>query len=171
MIVHNPLPISFTDAPRSQTSSSMKPENKNTLPAIVEKGEIVLYQPDESIRLEVRIEDETVWLSQAQMAELFGTNRQAITKHIKNIYETGELDREATSSILELLQKEGNRNVKRKIEFYNLDIILSVGYRVKSKRGILFRKWANSILKQYLLSGHAIDPGKCSTYVDSLLNN
>ena len=68
----------------------MKPENKKTLPTIVEKGEIVLYQPDESIRLEVRIEDETVWLSQAQMAELFGTNRQAITKHIKNIYETGE---------------------------------------------------------------------------------
>jgi hypothetical protein len=122
----------------------MKPENKNTLPTIVEKGEIVLYQPDESIRLEVRIEDETVWLSQAQMAELFGTNRQAITKHIKNIYETGELDREATSSILELLQKEGNRNVKRKIEFYNLDTIISVGFRVNTRQGILFRTWART---------------------------
>ena len=136
----------------------MKTENKNTLPAIVEKGEIVLYQPDESIRLEVRIEDETVWLSQAQMAELFGTNRQAITKHIKNIYETGELDREATSSILELLQKEGNRNVKRKIEFYNLDTIISVGFRVNTRQGILFRTWANNVLKKYLLKGYAVHP-------------
>jgi hypothetical protein len=136
----------------------MKPENKNTLPTIVEKGEIVLYQPDESIRLEVRIEDETVWLSQAQMAELFGTNRQAITKHIKNIYETGELDREATSSILELLQKEGNRNVKRKIEFYNLDTIISVGFRVNTRQGILFRTWANNVLKKYLLKGYAVHP-------------
>ncbi|MBR0323148.1 MAG: virulence RhuM family protein [Bacteroidales bacterium] len=136
----------------------MKPENKNTLTTIVEKGEIVLYQPDESIRLEVRIEDETVWLSQAQMAELFGTNRQAITKHIKNIYETGELDREATSSILELLQKEGNRNVKRKIEFYNLDTIISVGFRVNTRQGILFRTWANNVLKKYLLKGYAVHP-------------
>ena len=136
----------------------MKPENKKTLPTIVEKGEIVLYQPDESIRLEVRIEDETVWLSQAQMAELFGTNRQAITKHIKNIYETGELDREATSSILELLQKEGNRNVKRKIEFYNLDTIISVGFRVNTRQGILFRTWANNVLKKYLLKGYAVHP-------------
>ena len=136
----------------------MKPENKNTLPTIVEKGEIVLYQPDESIRLEVRIEDETVWLSQAQMAELFGTNRQAITKHIKNIYDTGELDREATSSILELLQKEGNRNVKRKIEFYNLDTIISVGFRVNTRQGILFRTWANNVLKKYLLKGYAVHP-------------
>ena len=136
----------------------MKPENKNTLTTIVEKGEIVLYQPDESIRLEVRIEDETVWLTQAQMAELFGTNRQAITKHIKNIYETGELDREATSSILELLQKEGNRNVKRKIEFYNLDTIISVGFRVNTRQGILFRTWANNVLKKYLLKGYAVHP-------------
>ena len=120
----------------------MKPENKKTLPTIVEKGEIVLYQPDESIRLEVRIEDETVWLSQAQMAELFGTNRQAITKHIKNIYETGELDREATSSILELLQKEGNRNVKRKIEFYNLDTIISVGFRQTCQRSRLHNSYS-----------------------------
>ena len=136
----------------------MKPETKKTLPTIVEKGEIVLYQPDESIRLEVRIEDETVWLSQAQMAELFGTNRQAITKHIKNIYETGELDREATSSILELLQKEGNRNVKRKIEFYNLDTIISVGFRVNTRQGILFRTWANNVLKKYLFKGYAVHP-------------
>jgi len=136
----------------------MKPNNKTTLPPSDKKGEIVLYQPDESIRLEVRLENETVWLSQAQMAELFGTNRQAITKHIKNIYETGELDREATSSILELLQKEGNRNVKRKIEFYNLDTIISVGFRVNTRQGILFRTWANNVLKKYILKGYAVHP-------------
>ena len=98
------------------------------------KGEIVMYQPDETIRLEVRMDGETVWLSQAQMAELFGTGRQAVTKHLQNIYECGELKRESTSSILELVRKEGNRNVKRKIEFYNLDAIISVGFRVNTKR-------------------------------------
>ena len=109
------------------------------------KGEIVMYQPDETIRLEVRVEDETVWLSQAQMAELFGTKRQAITKHLQNIYECDELKKEATSSILELVRKEGNRTVKRKVEFYNLDAIISVGFRVNTKRGIEFRQWANRV--------------------------
>ena len=89
-------------------------------------GEIVMYQPDETIRLEVRMGEETVWLSQAQMAELFGTKRQAITKHLQNIYESDELKKEATSSILELVRREGNRTVKRKVEFYNLDAIISV---------------------------------------------
>jgi hypothetical protein len=121
------------------------------------KGEIVMYQPDETIRLEVRMEGETVWLNQAQMAELFGTGRQAITKHLQNIYECEELNRNATSSILELVQKEGNRNVKRKIEFYNLDAIISVGFRVNTKRGIEFRQWANKVLKEYLLRGYVVD--------------
>lgn len=89
--------------------------------------------------------------------ELFGTNRQAITKHIKNIYETGELNREATSSILELVQTEGNRKVRRKIEFYNLDTIISVGFRVNTRQGILFRTWANNVLKQYLLQGYTVN--------------
>ena len=136
----------------------MKPSNKTTSSPSGEKGEVVLYQPDESIRLEVRLEDETVWITQAQMAELFGTNRQAITKHIKNIYQTGELNRDATSYILELVQKEGCRNVKRKNEFYNLDTIISVGFRVNTRQGILFRTWANNVLKQYLLKGYAIHP-------------
>ena len=116
-----------------------------------------MYQPDETIRLEVRMEGETVWLNQAQMAELFGTGRQAITKHLQNIYECEELNRNATSSILELVQKEGNRNVKRKIEFYNLDAIISVGFRVNTKRGIEFRQWANKVLKEYLLRGYVVD--------------
>ena len=121
------------------------------------KGEIVMYQPDETIRLEVRMEGETVWLSQAQMAELFGTGRQAITKHLQNIYECEELEKKATSSILELVRKEGKRNVKRKIEFYNLDAIISVGFRVNTKRGIEFRQWANKVLKEYLLRGYVVN--------------
>ena len=100
------------------------------------KGEIVMYQPDETIRLEVRVENETVWLSQAQMADLFGTKRQAITKNLLNVYECEELKKEATCSILELVRKEGSRIVKRKVEFYNLDAIISVGFRVNTKRGI-----------------------------------
>ena len=93
--------------------------------------------------------DETVWLSQAQMAELFGTQRQAITKHLKNIFESHELDKTATSSILELLQKEGMRMVRRQVELYNLDVIISVGYRVNTQRGIQFRQWALKVLKDY----------------------
>ena len=120
-------------------------------------NEIVLYQPDSTIQLEVRLQDETVWLSQQQMAELFGTQRQAITKHLKNIFATGELDRQATCSILELVQKEGNRMVRRPIEIYNLDVIISVGYRVNTTRGIQFRQWANKILKDYLLRGYAVN--------------
>ena len=116
-----------------------------------------MYQPDETIRLEVRMEGETVWLSQAQMAELFGTKRQAITKHLQNIYESDELKKEATSSILELVRKEGNRTVKRKVEFYNLDAIISVGFRVNTKRGIEFRQWANRVLKNYLLRGYVVN--------------
>lgn len=120
-------------------------------------GEIILYQPNESVQLEVRLEEETVWLTQAQMALLFGTQRQAITKHIKNIYESKELFKAATSSILEQVQKEGNRFVTRRIEYYNLDVIISVGYRVNTIRGIQFRQWANKVLKDYLLKGYAIN--------------
>lgn len=120
-------------------------------------GEIVMYQPDETIRLEVRMDEDTVWLTQAQMAELFATGRQAITKHLQNIYESSELSKEATSSILELVRQEGNRKVKRKIEFYNLDAIISVGFRVNTKRGIMFRQWANKVLREYLLKGYSVN--------------
>ena len=116
-------------------------------------NEIVLYQPNETVKLEVRVEDETVWLNQSQMAILFGTGRQAITKHIKNIYECGELQKDATCSILELVQMEGKRRVSRSIEFYNLDVIISVGYRVNTISGIHFRQWATSVLKDHLLKG------------------
>ena len=120
-------------------------------------GEVVLYNPDDTIRLEVRMNDETVWLSQSQMAELFGTQRQAITKHLKNIFESHELEKTTTSSILELLQKEGMRMVRRQVELYNLDVIISVGYRVNTQRGIQFRQWALKILKDYLLKGYSVN--------------
>ena len=123
----------------------------------MKENEIVLYQRDETVRLEVRIENETVWLNQAQTAVLFGTKRQAITKHIKNIFDCGELQKEATCSILELVRLEGSRNVTRQIEFYNLDVIISVGYRVNTMSGIHFRQWATSVLKERLLKGIRID--------------
>lgn len=135
------LPVPVTDSSRTPDTS----------------GEIILYQPDDDVRLEVRLNDETVWLTQAQMAELFGTGRQAITKHLKNIYEIGELERTSTSSILELLQPEGGRMVMRKREYYNLDVIISVGYRVNTKRGIQFRQWASRVLKEYLLKGYSVN--------------
>ena len=127
------------------------------------KGEIVLYQPEGEVRLEVRVENETVWLTQAQMAELFDVQRQAITKHIKNIIETHELEETATSSILELVQKEGRRLVKRPVTLYNLDMIISVGFRVNTQRGIRFRRWANQVLKDYMLKGYAIRQRKIAT--------
>lgn len=101
------------------------------------QGEIILYQPDEAVKLEVRLEDETVWLTQAQIAELFGTGRQAITKHLKNIFSSSELDEDSVCSILELTASDG-KIYKTKV--YNLDAILSVGYRVNSKNATLFRR-------------------------------
>lgn len=142
----------------------MKGMTKVVTPAGGEnKGEIVLYQPEGEVRLEVRVENETVWLTQAQMAELFDVQRQAITKHIKNIIETHELEETATSSILELVQKEGRRLVKRPVTLYNLDMIISVGFRVNTQRGIRFRRWANQVLKDYMLKGYAIRQRKIAT--------
>ena len=119
-----------------------------------QQGEIILYQPDESVRMEVRIEDETVWLTQAQIAELFETKRQAITKHLKNIFQSGELNENSVCSILELTASDGK---SYKTKTYNLDAIISVGYRVNSKNATLFRRWASQVLKEYLLKGHVIN--------------
>ena len=116
------------------------------------KGEIVMYQPDETIRLEVRMGEETVWLTQQQIAELFGTKRPAITKHLKNIYTSGELNEEDTCSILEHMGNDGKQ--KYMTRYYNLDAILSIGYRVNSLNATKFRQWANKILKDYLLKGY-----------------
>ena len=121
----------------------------------MEQGEIILYQPDEAVKLEVRLEDETVWLTQEQIADLFGTKRPAITKHLNNIYKSGELDIDSTCSILEHMGNDGKQRYTTK--YYNLDAILSRGYRVNSKNATLFRKWANSVLKDYLLKGYSIN--------------
>ena len=120
------------------------------------KNEIVLFE-DQDIKLEVNMKDETVWLSQQQMAELFDSSRTNIIEHINNIYSDGELDKISTCQDFRQVRKEGKRDVARNIPFYNLDMIISVGYRVNSKRGIIFRKWANKVLKDYLLKGYVVN--------------
>ena len=121
------------------------------------KSEIILYQPNETVSLEVRMENETVWLSINQMSELFGRDKSVISRHITAIYNEAELEREATVAKNATVQNENGRTVLRTIEYYNLDVIISVGYRVKSKRGTKFRQWANKILKEYLLRGYAVN--------------
>lgn len=119
-------------------------------------GEIILYQPDSSIRLEVRMEEETVWLKRQQIATLFDRDIKTISKHINNALRQ-ELRGLPTVAKFATVQQEGDRLVNRDIEYFNLDMILSVGYRVKSQKGILFRQWANAVLKEYLLRGHAVN--------------
>lgn len=121
----------------------------------METNEIVLYQPNETMKLEVRLEDETVWLTQQQIADLFGTKRPAITKHLSNIFKSGELEEESTCSILEHMAADGSRTYSTK--YYNLDVILSVGYRVNSVNATMFRRWANQVLKEYLLRGYSVN--------------
>ena len=122
----------------------------------MEKGEIILYQPDNSIELEVRMEAETVWLNRQQMALLFNRDVKTIGKHINNAL-VEELQGFPTVAKFATVQKEGERVVTRNVEYYSLDMVLSVGYRVKSQRGIEFRQWANKVLKDYLLRGYAIN--------------
>lgn len=125
----------------------------------MKEREIILYTIDEknSSEIEVRIENETVWLNQSQMAELFDATKQNISLHVNNIFKEKELDEESTVKYSLTVQKEGSRTVRRKVLLYNLDVIISVGYRVKSKRGTQFRIWANTILKEYLLKGYALN--------------
>jgi len=136
-------------------------------------NEIVLYQVDDlPERIEVRIEDDTVWLSQQQMAELFQQTKQNISLHINNCFKEGELVKTATVKESLTVQKEGNRNVKRKIEYYNLDVIISVGYRVKSKQGTQFRIWATNVLRDYLLKGYVFNQrmNRIENTVENLVN-
>ena len=127
-------------------------ENNQFLP-LEEKGEIVLYQPDDNVRLEVRLQDDTVWLTQQQMAELFNTTRNNITLHIGNIFKEGELEANSVRKESLLTAADGK---KYRTKFYNLDVIISVGYRVKSPIGTRFRQWALAVLKDYLLRGYAV---------------
>ena len=131
------------------------------------KNEIILYRPNEAAEhIEVRLENDTVWLNQAQMAMLFGQTKQNISLHINNCFKEGELERLSTVKESLIVRLEGHRNITRKVEFYNLDVIISVGYRVKSKQGTQFRIWATSILREYLLKGYAINQR-----VDRIENN
>ena len=120
-----------------------------------DKGEIVLYQPDDTIRLEVRMGEDTVWLTQQQMAELFNKDRTDIGRHIRNIYKEEELERDITCAKFAHMGTEGDQQYE--YTAYNLDVIISVGYRVKSKRGTKFRQWANKVLKEYLLRGYVVN--------------
>ncbi len=122
------------------------------------KNQIEIYQDKESgVTIDVKLDGETVWLDQYQLEALFDTDRTSIGRHLRNIYKTNELDNETTSAKIAQVQQEGNREVKRNINVYNLDAIISVGYRVNSKKGTAFRIWANSILKDYLVKGYAIN--------------
>ena len=122
------------------------------------KGEVIIYQTEDGLsKLEVNLKNETVWLSIDQMAELFQRDKSTISRHIKNVFEEGELVREATVAFFATVQDEGGRPVERRIEYFNLDVIISVGYRVKSQRGTQFRIWANSVLKEYIIKGFAMD--------------
>ena len=119
---------------------------------------IIIYQSEDGkTQLDVKLEGETVWLTQAQMVELFQTSKQNVSLHINNIYKEGELEKEATVKDYLTVQSEGARTIHRRVKYYNLDMIISVGYRVNTKRGIRFRQWANSVLKQYLVKGYAIN--------------
>ena len=124
----------------------------------MKQDQIVIYQTEDGqTQIDVRLENETVWLTQAQMAELFQTDRTSIVRHINNIYKVEELDRESTCAKIAQVQIEGKRTVKRNIPYFNLDMIISVGYRVNSKRGVKFRQWANRVLKDYLVKGYAVN--------------
>ena len=120
------------------------------------KNEIILFENQE-IKLEVNLKDETVWLSLEQMAELFARDKSVISRHINNIYNEEELDRNSTVANFATVQNESGRTVTRNIDYYNLDVIISVGYRVKSKEGTKFRQWANNVLKDYMLKGYAVN--------------
>ena len=118
---------------------------------------LIYSTPEEQISVDVIVKDESIWITKKAMAVLFGVNTQAITKHLKNIYDDAELIKEATCSKMEQVQLEGNRQVKRKVDFYNLDAIISVGYRVNSRKATKFRIWATEILKEYIQKGFAMD--------------
>ena len=125
---------------------------------IENRGEIIIYRAeDNTVQLDVRMENETVWLTQKQIAELFGVKKAAVSKHIANIFSQEELNPVATVSKMETVQIEGKRTIVRYLDFYNLDMILSIGYRVNSKRAIAFRQWSTKILKEFIIKGYAIN--------------
>ena len=137
---------------KKKNASTEPSQNMRQLPVVdrnVPLGEIAIYNPVDSIKIEVRLERETVWLTQSQLGVLFGVDRTVIVRHIGNIYRTGELEEDSTCAKIAQVQNEGGRMVERVQKYYNLDMILSVGYRVNSRNATSFRRWANSVLKEY----------------------
>ena len=129
-----------------------------------DKGEILIYQdPKGQIKVDVRFEDETVWLTQDQMALLFGKAKSTVSEHIRNIFDEGELEQKATVRKFRTVRREGNREVERTLEYYNLDVIISIGYRVKSKQGTRFRIWATQRIKEYIIKGFALNDERFKT--------
>ncbi|MDE5801095.1 MAG: virulence RhuM family protein [Paramuribaculum sp.] len=128
----------------------------------MDRGQIILFQSQSGdAKIEVRLANESVWLTADQMAELFQRNKSTISRHIKNIYESGELEQNRTVAFFATVQNEGDRKVERSIAYYNLDMIISVGYRVNSHRGVQFRQWATQVLKEYMIKGFALCFRKC----------
>lgn len=121
------------------------------------ENQIVVYQPNETVRLDVRLENETVWLTQAKLGVLFGIDRTVVNRHIHNIYKTGELVETATCAKIAQVQNEGGRSITRIVPFYNLDMIIAVGYRVNSLQATRFRQWATKVLREYLLRGYSVN--------------
>lgn len=133
-------------------------DSLSSVKIIETQGEVVIYNPEGTIKLEVRLENETVWLTQSQLGLLFDVDRTVIVRHIGNIYKTKELDATSTCAKIAQVQNEGGRMVERVQKYYNLDVILSVGYRVNSRNATSFRRWSSSVLKNYLIRGYAINP-------------
>ena len=137
---------------------SNKPHKSKEITIQDELTDFFLYTtPEGQVKVEIFVHKESVWLSQKRLAELFGVDTSTINEHLKNIYQTGELVQETTIGKFPIVQKEGNREVKRNVHFYNLDAILSVGYRVNSRQATLFRVWATKILREYIIKGFAMD--------------
>ncbi len=135
----------------------------------IKKGEVVIFKSKEGPAIDVRLEDETVWLTQNQVASLFCVKKAAISKHVKNIFNSGELLEDATVSKMETVQIEGKRRITRNIEYYNLDVIISVGYRVNSQRATQFRIWATRKLKNHLVKGYTINEKRLQSAQKNLL--
>jgi len=159
------------------TKNKIKKTNKNIanntgfeIKSSAPRSQIEIYQnKDNKTEIEVQFDNETFWMNQKQIAEVFGTKIPAINKHINNIINEGELKPEATISILEIVQKEGKREVARKVDFYNLDMIISVGYRVNSSKATQFRIWATERLKNYLVKGFAVNEKRVKEYQENLI--
>ena len=129
-----------------------------TAAPITPGGEVILYEtPDGQVRVDVRLDHDTVWLTHEQMGKLFGRERSVITKHVRNVFREGELEPEATCAKFAQVQSEGGRTVTREIDHYNLDVIISVGYRVKSSQGTRFRQWATRVLREHLVQGYTFN--------------